>query len=444
MAPVMWKYAACTAALFSSLALARPAEQQAVEDAGTIPDQSSQDNSTASDQTKQDIFRLTYQWHKLTESQSGNNGKGTDGSKVSNNLKLPVKSYVALGDSFTANPTEYQKLPDPENGFNCYRTTASWANKMAADPEIMTQPKDPGSKARKRAMDVASYNPPTPPSFDMMACTGYTSVDMLQKQISGEDGDFNAEADLYTITVGGNDLDFGQIVKTCVYNLDPSIASALYSMFGGDNCEGMLEKASKLLDEGSDFAKNLDALLQNLDVKITNREATVAVVPYMQFYNIDTIRFGMDEGEAGKGDHETADSTCRTPLARRQKFFELTNKLNTFLKGIAEKYGFIFVDDGPLQAGFDGHRFCEPLPAAGGEAAEVWINDSMLEQLMKKDCVPAADENINAECASEAKEWDNNVANTVFHPNYPGTSVYKDTVKNALKKIASSALAGTV
>ena len=291
----------------------------------------------------------------------------------------------------------------------------------------------------------------------MEACTGYTSVDMRQKQITGDDGDWDDQADVYTITVGGNDVDFAQIVKTCVYNLPPSVSSALYSMLGGDSCEAMLDKADKLLDPGESFQhphsvplaplttppdgdvpRNISALFSDLKQKILNPQAIVVVVPYIQFYNTDTVRAAVTEGSG-----PTAVADCRTPLARRKKFFDLTNKLNKALADLAQTFGFVYLDDADLQAGFDGHRFCEPVPEAGAPAPEVWINDSMADQLKKKDCAPAPGENINAECAAEAKEWDSNVANTIFHPNGPGTSSYKEFVKGKWEGMAKAA-PGTV
>lgn len=166
-------------------------------------------------------------------------------------------SWNVLGDSFTAGPNAGQPV-DPQSP-NCYRTDGSWAYQLRRDPHFFNQNNLGG--------------------FQMHACTGDTIAQVREGQVDASNSGFTWLNDLYTITVGGNDLRFSSIVKSCVYNL-PSIA-------GGGSCSGLLDAASQALKEGSPFLLDLDDLYRDIQDK-AGAKARLLVVPYVSFYNYGT------------------------------------------------------------------------------------------------------------------------------------------------------------
>ena len=186
-------------------------------------------------------------------------------------------------------------------------------------------------------------------------------------------------------------------------------------------------KLTSLLNiEGSKFDRSVTALFKALNEKITNPDATVVVVPYVQFYNSETGRYS-DPNEADQT-IDLAGNNCRTPKAHRQRFTDLTNELNHFLKVKADDAGFSFVGNGHLQPKFDNHRFCEKRE----NHDKAYINDSLWEEFVKKQCAPAANEDPSQACKDDAKKYDYKTGETLFHPDEKGHDGYKEAVKGFL------------
>ncbi len=245
--------------------------------------------------------------------------------------------WTVLGDSFTAGPNAGQPV-DPQSP-NCYRTDGSWAYQLRRDPHFFNQNNLGG--------------------FQMHACTGDTIAQVREGQVDASNSGFTWLNDLYTITVGGNDLKFSSIVKSCVYNL-PSIA-------GGGSCSGLLDAASQALKEGSPFLLDLDDLYNNIKDKAGAR-ARLLVVPYVSFYNYGTEK------------HETKDN-CWVPKDTRKRMDDITDQFNLALKQHAASQGWEILDADRLQSSFDGHRFCEPKTATG----DAWFQDNLYKTLAPED-----------------------------------------------------------
>ncbi|MBM7769959.1 lysophospholipase L1-like esterase [Actinokineospora baliensis] len=159
--------------------------------------------------------------------------------------------YVALGDSYAAGPG----IPD-QNGTppGCGRSSANYAGKLA------------------RWLRVAR--------FTDVSCGGATTVHMTRPQ-TVQDGQnppqldaLKPDTDLVTITIGGNDMGFGEILGTCAQlgAQDPAGAPCRehYTAGGGDELLDRIARAGTLVDR---------VLAQ---IRERSPRATVIVVGYLR------------------------------------------------------------------------------------------------------------------------------------------------------------------
>ncbi|WP_243725938.1 SGNH/GDSL hydrolase family protein [Actinomadura rubrisoli] len=105
-------------------------------------------------------------------------------------------NYVALGDSYSSGTGAGSY--DPASG-SCNRSTNAYPKLWAAS----------------HATD----------SFKFVACSGATTTSVA----SGQLGALSASTTLVSITVGGNDAGFGNVMQTCVLQSDSSCVSAVES-----------------------------------------------------------------------------------------------------------------------------------------------------------------------------------------------------------------------
>lgn len=104
-----------------------------------------------------------------------------------------VDSYVALGDSFSSGNGTF--LPD--RSLRCYRSSRAYPALLAAQ------------------------RPNT--DLDFRACSGADSADVLADQVPALD----ADTDLVSITVGGNDIGFVDLIIACTGSFSPTCTSAV-------------------------------------------------------------------------------------------------------------------------------------------------------------------------------------------------------------------------
>ena len=97
-----------------------------------------------------------------------------------------------MGDSCTAGPGAGDL--DPSNDANCVRSVGSYGPQLEND-WIYTS----ASKLK------------------FLACTGAVTNDVLKKQMPDLSSD--SPPDLVLITIGGNDIGFGEIAKACLIGL---------------------------------------------------------------------------------------------------------------------------------------------------------------------------------------------------------------------------------
>ncbi|MGW6509606.1 SGNH/GDSL hydrolase family protein [Streptomyces niveus] len=197
--------------------------------------------------------------------------------------------YVALGDSYSSG---LGAGPYDSASGNCKRSSKAYPALWAAAN--------------------------SPSSFAFTACSGARTGDVTGSQL----GPVNSGTDLVSITVGGNDAGFADVMTTCVLQSEAS-------------CVARVNTARAYVD--STLPGQLDAVYNAISAKAP--AAQVVVIGYPRFYQLNgTCVVGMTEVERaainGAADH-----------------------LNTLLAKRAADHGFRYAD---VSRTFAGHEICSP------------------------------------------------------------------------------------
>lgn len=197
--------------------------------------------------------------------------------------------YVALGDSYSSG-----------TGAGSYDLSSSCQRSSRAYPAIW---------AEQNAVQ----------SFDFAACSGATSESVR----SGQLGALSAQTSLVSVTSGGNDAGFVDVVVACRFGTD-------------HDCYSALDTAEQYI------AQNLPAELNNLYTDIREKApwAHVVVLGYPRLYET-TYCFGA------------------ISVARRERINATADTLNAAIQERAQAHGFAFGDVSPA---FEGRRICSSSP----------------------------------------------------------------------------------
>ncbi|WP_405619658.1 SGNH/GDSL hydrolase family protein [Streptomyces sp. NBC_01511] len=194
--------------------------------------------------------------------------------------------YVALGDSYSSGL-----------GSGSYGNSGACKRSSLAYPQLWA-------------------NANSPSSFAFTACSGARTGDVTGSQL----GPVNSGTDLVSITVGGNDAGFADVMTTCVLQSEA-------------NCVARVNQARAYVD--STLPGQLDSVYNAISAKAP--AAQVVVIGYPRFYQLSgSCVVGMTETERGAingaADH-----------------------LNSLLAKRAADHGYRFADvTGP----FTGHEIC--------------------------------------------------------------------------------------
>ncbi|MFF1546605.1 SGNH/GDSL hydrolase family protein [Streptomyces sp. NPDC058291] len=222
-----------------------------------------------------------------------------------------VKHYVALGDSYAAGTG----LPQQTNA-ECRRSAGSYPSWIAE-----------------------TYKPAV---FKDVTCSGATTRALWNKQGSAapQVDALTKDTDLVTVTLGGNDLGFSDVLTTCVL--------AGLTTKEGTPCRDRLAAGGKDLD--ADFAKLSTRIPDMLtDIKRRSPQARVVVVGYPNLFPADGSSCG-----------------ASVPLAKGDMTWlnQATNRLNLLLETAAYLKQAEFVGTSSV---FHGRDMCQP---SSGQ----WIN----------------------------------------------------------------------
>lgn len=199
-----------------------------------------------------------------------------------------VVNYVALGDSYASGVGSGSYTT--ESG-SCLRSTKAY-------PQLWT-------------------NAHAPSSFKFVACSGARTTDVNANQISA----LSSSTTLVSITIGGNDVGFAQVMLDCV-------------LYGTDTCVADVNAAE-------DTARNqLPGWLDTTYNAIQSRSpsAKVVVVDYPRFYHDLWYCIGLSS-------------------TSRKKINEGADVLDGVIQQAATRHGFYFADVRSLFA--NGHEICD-------------------------------------------------------------------------------------
>jgi lysophospholipase L1-like esterase len=196
-------------------------------------------------------------------------------------------NYVALGDSYSSGLGA-----GSYSGGSCSRS----------------------SKAYPQLWD----NSHAPASFSFVACAGATTTDVANSQLSA----VSASTSLISITIGGNDVGFANVMLTCVLGSTSTCVSAINQAESEANTQ---------------LPGELDSLFSAISARAPT--ATVVVLGYPEFYDL------------------AKSSTCiGLSTTDRTDLNQGADVLDTQIQAAAGRHGFRYAD---VRAAFAGHEICD-------------------------------------------------------------------------------------
>lgn len=194
--------------------------------------------------------------------------------------------------------------------------------------------------------------------FQNLPCSGAVVGDVLR---GGDKSQIDAwanpsNADIATLSIGGNDVGFYPILTACVLRVGQGLA--------GD-CDAAVRSAHYKIN-GVDLRHEIGSALHQMIDKSGRDDFKVYMTGYPAFFNVDTASCDYTTFYYWQPDHHGFHhlgnwAYLYRPL--RLKINNLVSELNTMLSQVATSVNtrytsqrVWFVDPNPL---FDGHRFCE-------------------------------------------------------------------------------------
>jgi len=197
--------------------------------------------------------------------------------------------YVALGDSYSSGVGAGSYI---SASGNCLRSTSAYSQLWA--------------------------NSHSPASYVSVACSGATTQDVLNNQISA----LSTATTLVSITIGGNDVGFSSVMQTCVLGSDSSCLSAINTATA---------QAKSILP--GRLATTYNA------IRAAAPNARVVVLDYPEFYDLSHSWYC--PGLSG---------TDRSALNNA------SDLLDSIIQTAAGSAGFSFAD---VKGRFHGHELCD-------------------------------------------------------------------------------------
>ncbi|MFG3498339.1 SGNH/GDSL hydrolase family protein [Streptomyces sp. NPDC047928] len=159
-----------------------------------------------------------------------------------------------------------------------------------------------------------------PSSFAFTACSGARTSDVTANQL----GPLTSATDLVSVTVGGNDAGFADVMTTCVLQSEA-------------NCIARINQARSYVD--TTLPGRLDSVYSAIRTKAPS--ARVVVLGYPRFYRLGgSCVAGLTENE-------------------RRAINDAADHLNTATAKRAADHGFTFAD---VTGTFTGHEICSSSP----------------------------------------------------------------------------------
>jgi lysophospholipase L1-like esterase len=158
-----------------------------------------------------------------------------------------------------------------------------------------------------------------PSSFAFVACSGATTADVISSQLSA----LSASTTLVSVTIGGNDVGFENVMVTCV-------------IFSTSDCVSAVDQAEN--EAQTQLPASLNALFSDISARAPN--ARVVVVGYPEFYDLSRssgcIGLSTTDRTALDGGADVLDSVIQAATAGHP--------------------GFAYAD---VRSAFAGHEICD-------------------------------------------------------------------------------------
>jgi hypothetical protein len=154
-----------------------------------------------------------------------------------------------------------------------------------------------------------------PSGYSFTACSGASTTDVINNQL----GPLSAATTVISISVGGNDAGFTDVMATCVLNTDSICLTSIAT------ARNYVSKA---------LPGKLDAVYDAISAKAPN--AHVVVTGYPRLYKLGTICIGLSE-------------------RKRSAINDAADLLDTVVAKRAADHGFAF---GDVRTTFGGHELC--------------------------------------------------------------------------------------
>lgn len=172
----------------------------------------------------------------------------------------------------------------------------------------------------------------SPVRFRSEACGGASITTVIWDQFSW----IPRDADLVTLTVGGNEVDFFSVLNECVYLWHPT-----------GTCERELRRSKELIEKRG-FVEGYEEMVR-VGVQRMRKEGRFLVTGYARFFNETTTECdGITFARKRPGQYLTR--------SLRRELNQLVSMLNNVILSATEANGAEYVDIDEI---FQGHRFCE-------------------------------------------------------------------------------------
>ncbi|MGW4564321.1 SGNH/GDSL hydrolase family protein [Streptomyces sp. NPDC004561] len=155
----------------------------------------------------------------------------------------------------------------------------------------------------------------SPASFAFAACSGATTDDVLANQL----GSLNSATSLVSITIGGNDAGFSNVMTTCVLQSDSA-------------CISRINTAKAYVN--STLPGKLDAVYNAISAKAPG--ARVVVIGYPRFYLLGQTCLGLSD-------------------TKRSAINGAADYIDSAIQARAQAHNFVF---GDVRPPFAGHEIC--------------------------------------------------------------------------------------
>lgn len=234
-------------------------------------------------------------------------------------LQGSVRSYAALGDSYAAGNGAGSTSLLPHLDATCGRFSHAY----------------PVQVAEYFDLNHHWYSS----DFRNKACGGATTTTVLLKQLSHIVG-----ADLITIQVGGNEVDFFPLLNECIQQWHPL-----------STCDREVTRARSIL-KSSNFVNDFDRMVK-ATLRLKRNKARLLVLGYARFFDAESEQCNRVSFSVSNPANVLSNKLRRT-------MNDLVDLLNAVIRSSAEANNVEYINVDEL---FEGHRFCrndtiEPKP----------------------------------------------------------------------------------